>query len=51
VALRLSVVLLVLLSALGAVAATGLRPPEAAAAIGVYPGELCLRYSRLHRCA
>ncbi len=51
--LHLSVLVLVvlLLSALGAVTAPDLRAPEARAAAGVYPGELCLRHSRLHRCA
>ena len=51
--MRLSALALVLLllSALGAVTASGLRAPDARAAAGVYPGELCLRHSRLHRCA
>ena len=50
-ALRLSVLALVLLSALGAAMAMDPRAPETTAASSFYPGELCLRHSRLHRCA
>lgn len=50
-ALRLSALVVVLL--LAAATATHLAPqrPGERAAITFYPGELCLRHSRLHRCA